>query len=157
MQNKLIFWGGIILFLILTVGSIFYFYSNSKPLILDNYGEFDAIIKANLQALHLNNNTPVVAITSSGFNPNKVTIKAGKEIESVMWMNQDSIPHSVNYTVIGAGGVLIKSFDSGPIAPGTFFVDNFNYRYKIDDSYYRGTIDYYDSLQPKNKGVIIVE
>jgi plastocyanin len=47
------------------------------------------------------------SITDAGYNPASITIHQG---ESITWVNQGSLPHSVTADD--------GSFDSGPIAPG---------------------------------------
>lgn len=86
----------------------------------------------------------VVTISSSGFSPKDITIKAG---ESVTWMNNDSAVHTVNSAVhpthqlypplnlgnIQAGGKVSLAF------PGA------------------GTYKYHDHLNPSSTGSVTVQ
>ena|SRR5688572_6910473 len=76
-----------------------------------------------------------VDITSKGFSPNRLTLKAG---DSVSWTNTDSRGH----TVTGPG------FGSGNIKPG----GRFSFRFPKPGNY-----PYSCSLHPRMKGTIIVQ
>lgn len=87
----------------------------------------------------------MVEITSAGFNPKSITIKAG---ETVTWANGDSKPHQVNsaphpthtaYPPLNQVGVL-KPEESGSLT----FPDP-------------GTYRYHDHLNPTLTGTVIVQ
>jgi plastocyanin len=76
-----------------------------------------------------------VDINGKGFQPNRLTIKAG---DSVSWSNSDSRDH----TVSGGG------FASGNIKPG----GQFSFRFSKPGNY-----PYSCSLHPRMKGTIVVQ
>ena len=76
-------------------------------------------------------------ITGKGFQPGRITIKAG---DSVTWSNNDSRDH----TVTASNG----SFASGNIKPG----GGFSFRFPKP-----GTYPYSCSLHPRMKGTIVVQ
>lgn len=86
-----------------------------------------------------------VAITSNGFMPQTITVKAGG---SVTWVNEDNVSHQVNsavhpthqaYPPLNAVG-LIKAGESKPLA----FPD-------------AGSFKYHDHLNPSLTGTVVVE
>jgi plastocyanin len=76
-----------------------------------------------------------VDITGKGFQPGRLTIKAG---DSVTWTNSDSRDHTVSS----------GSFASGNIKPG----GSFSFRFPK-----AGTYSYSCSLHPRMKGTIVVQ
>lgn len=87
----------------------------------------------------------VVKVTTSGFSPQRITIKAG---ESVTWVNEDTQSHQVNsavhpthqlYPPLNTVG-LLQSGDKKSLS----FPD-------------AGTYKYHDHLNPSNTGSVIVE
>jgi len=75
-----------------------------------------------------------------GFVPAEISVSSSEGNNIVLWMNDDTIEH----TVTADDG----SFDSGPISPG----DNF------DSSFDRpGDFGYHCSIHPFMTGVVIVE
>lgn len=74
----------------------------------------------------------LVEISGYAFNPAAVQVKAG---DSVKWVNNDSVPH----TVTGTG------IDSGSLSKGQSFTKQFNQT---------GNFDYACSIHPAMKGTI---
>lgn len=87
----------------------------------------------------------LIKITSSGFEPQTITIKAG---ESVSWFNEDSVSHQVNSAVHPTHQVypplntvgLIKAGESKSL----MFPD-------------QGGFKYHDHLNPSLTGSVVVE
>lgn len=76
-----------------------------------------------------------VIIQNSTFYPNSITISSG---DTVKWTNLDPAPH----TVVGT------DFSSGNIAGGDSYEHTF---------YKAGTYNYYCSIEPSMKGIVIVK
>ena len=77
----------------------------------------------------------LVTITSSGFQPGTLTVKAG---DTVTWSNQDTAAHTVTSDTAGL-------FDSGPIAQGATFKFTFSQAgtftyHSTSDSGWTGTV-----------------
>ena len=87
----------------------------------------------------------VVTITSSGFSPQNITVKAG---ESVTWINQDTSDHQVNSVVHPTHLVYPPLNTVGLLKPGgkksLSFPD-------------KGTYKYHDHLNPSLTGSVTVE
>ncbi len=56
----------------------------------------------------------IVTITSSGFMPQSITVKAG---ETVTWINQDSVSHTVN-SVVHPTHLVYPPLNLGNLKPG---------------------------------------
>ncbi len=76
-----------------------------------------------------------VLIQSYTFQPAEITIQKG---ETVTWINQDSVDHTVTGT----------SFDSGLLSKGKVFKQTLNET---------GTFDYHCTSHPSMKGKVIVK
>ena len=86
-------------------------------------------------AIHI----PFSELGSSPFEPSRISIPTGM---GVIWFNDDESQHSVTFNSTSP-----EAIDSGPIAPGGFFIHRFSTP---------GTYDYYDSANPSSKGRIKV-
>lgn len=80
--------------------------------------------------------TTTIAITSTGFNPQEVTVRPG---DTVVWKNADTVAHRV---VSDTG-----TFRSQNIQPG----GSFSYRFPVDSSY-----SYHDATKTSFTGVVNV-
>ncbi len=78
-----------------------------------------------------------VMITSSGFQPNPLTVKAGT---TVTWTNNDTAAESVTSDTAGL-------FDSGSLAAGA------TYKFTFSQA---GTFTYHSSTNPALKGTVVV-
>jgi amicyanin len=78
-----------------------------------------------------------VKIDNFTFNPQRVTVKVG---DTVTWLNEDDIPHTVRAT---AGDFKSKALDTG---------DRYAFTFTKAGSY-----DYFCSLHPHMTGHIVVE
>jgi len=76
-----------------------------------------------------------INVQNFSFTPATLTIKKGSV---VTWINNDSVPHTINSTI----------FDSDKLSKNQSFSYTFNNA---------GTFDYYCGLHPSMKGAIIVE
>lgn len=85
-----------------------------------------------------------VQISSSGFLPKSITIKAG---ETVTWMNSDSINHTVN-SAVHPTHLVYPALNLGTIKPGAQVSLEFPKA---------GTYQYHDHLNPSLTGAVIVE
>lgn len=82
-----------------------------------------------------NGKTVDVKIENASFNPNSITISSG---DTVKWTNMDAGTHAVVGT----------DFSSGDISSGKSFEHKFTKA---------GTYNYYCSIDPSMKGVVIVK
>lgn len=89
-------------------------------------------------------NENVVTITSSGYSPESITVKAG---ESITWENTDTENHTVN-SDNHPTHLLYPFLNLGLIKPG---------EKKSLTVSKTGTYTYHDHLNPSNKGTITVE
>ncbi len=87
----------------------------------------------------------IVTITSNGFTPQVVTIKAG---ESVDWVNNNSTSHEVNSAVHPTHQVYPPLNNVGLLKPGEQKTLSFPTA---------GTYKYHDHLNPSLTGVVTVE
>lgn len=85
-----------------------------------------------------------VTITDAGFSPKEITIKAG---ESVVWMNEGTVDHTVN-SVVHPTHLLYPPLNLNTIKPGEqkslIFPD-------------AGTYKYHDHLNPSLTGSVTVQ
>jgi exo-1,4-beta-D-glucosaminidase len=95
---------------------------------------FNSVTEVSVFAPQVAPNT--VSITGSAFQPASITIAAG---DTVTWVNNDSIPH----TVTDDGG----AFDSGTIAPGGSYARTFTTG---------GTSAYHCEIHPGMTGTVVV-
>lgn len=86
----------------------------------------------------------VVNITSSGFLPKDITVKVG---ESVTWVNEDTVGHTVN-SAVHPTHLVYPPLNLGTIKPGVQVSLNFPKA---------GTYQYHDHLNPSLTGSVIVE
>jgi plastocyanin len=87
-----------------------------------------------------------VSITSNGFVPATISIKAG---QAVIWTNTDVAKHEVNSDPYPSDNALAAFNDQQPLA------QNDTYSYIFSKS---GTYTYHDDLNPlKFKGTIVVK
>lgn len=86
----------------------------------------------------------VVKITSSGFTPQNITIKAG---EPVVWVNEDAVDHAVN-SAVHPTHQLYPRLNLGTIKPG----DEKSLTFPDSGSY-----KYHDHLNPSLIGSVTVE
>lgn len=86
----------------------------------------------------------VVTITSSGFSPQNITIKAG---ETVTWMNEDTVDHTVN-SAVHPTHQLYPPLNLGVIKPGGKSALAFPKA---------GAYKYHDHLNPSHTGTITVQ
>lgn len=82
-----------------------------------------------------NSKDSIITISNFSFQPEQLTIKAGKE---VTFKNEDSVTH----TVTG------EEFDSGNIESGGTYKHTFTKK---------GSVNYHCSIHPSMKGIIVVE
>ena len=78
-----------------------------------------------------------VRIRKSSFDPSNITVKAGS---TVRWVNQDSVPHRIQFTDPDFSPVLLASSQSGS--------------QKFDQP---GEFDYICSIHPDMHGMVIVQ
>lgn len=86
----------------------------------------------------------LVMVTSNGFSPKEITIKAG---ESVTWENQDSVDHTVN-SAVHPTHLVYPPLNLGVIKPG---------EQKSLAFPAAGTYKYHDHLNPSLTGSITVQ
>lgn len=136
----------IIIVLLILLGGFFYFKSHSvvSPVVAPEVtaSPIGTMTTASPEATISQN---IVTITSSGFSPAIITIKAG---DSVTWINQDSENHQVDsdphpvytdYPPLNGVGLLTPSQQKSLQFPTP------------------GTYHYHDHLNPEFKGTIVVE
>jgi plastocyanin len=90
--------------------------------------------------------TKRISIQDFRFSPAKITVKAGTK---VIWVNEDSVPHTV--TGNGAGGGASANngaFDSGTLRPGERFSHTFRKA---------GTFAYHCEIHPEMQGSVTVK
>jgi plastocyanin len=76
-----------------------------------------------------------VQMSNDSYHPPKIVIYRG---ESVTWVNHDSVSHTVTS----------KEFNSGNIAPGSYYTYQFNKS---------GTYNYYSTDRSRMTGVVVVK
>ncbi|MDP3733537.1 MAG: cupredoxin domain-containing protein [Candidatus Daviesbacteria bacterium] len=86
----------------------------------------------------------IVTITTSGFIPQSITVKAG---ETVTWINQDSANHAVN-SVVHPTHLVYTPLNLGNLKPGEEKPLSFPEA---------GTYKYHDHLNPSSTGSVVVE
>ena len=94
-----------------------------------------------------------IKMSSTGFNPASVTVKAG---QSVTWINKDAIghwpasgPHPIHTEYPETGGCSSSTFDAcAGIAPGKSWSFTFNLK---------GSWKYHDHLNPNLWGMVVVK
>lgn len=124
--NKVSITLGIIVVLLLVWAVVHYYWQPAKPVIEQQVSITSENGKVNVE------------IKGFAFNPSEITIKAG---ESIVWINQDGVSHSVR----GDSG---NEINSPSLSKGESYEHQFNEA---------GTYDYHCEPHKYMKGKVIVE
>jgi plastocyanin len=108
--------------------------ASTNPIATNPTEQFVALNAATEQSSETQTNETQVSIIDFSFNPAEITVAKGT---TVIWTNQDAIPHSVTG----------DAFSSGTLNSGETFTHTFDQD---------GTFAYHCSFHPQMKGTIIV-
>lgn len=118
--------------------SLFYFDQNESLIIRTNNSTPSENITSNSETNQTDITTHKILILNNNFSPSIKTIKKG---DTVIWTNNDNLPHSITSdtgTELGSG-VLIKN-------------ESYSHKFQFD-----GTYNYHCNFNESIKGKIIVE